>query len=702
LQATDRPGFVGRLGTYEIRREIGRGGMGLVFEGFDPALRRTVAVKVLSPLAAAGDAARGRFLREAQSAAALQHDNVVTVHAVDQVNGLPFLVMQHVAGESLADRLDREERLPLADVVRIGAQVARGLAAAHAKGLVHRDIKPANILLEDATGRARLADFGLARAVGDASLTSTGVVAGTPEFMSPEQAAGSAVDARSDLFSLGAVLHAACTGDSPFRDESPWLTLQRVRDREAVPLGQADPSLPEWFCAVIHRLLRKDPADRIPSAVELAELLEGSRSAATLPLPGATPRPAAGGPGPRGFRPRRAAALVGLLLLAAAGATWYLNRPREDPPQPDRPSEPDRPSPAGFVLAGQPHGYRQLGEAVAAARDGDVIEVHGDGPFPTPAVQTSGKRLTIRAGPRSRPVILAEVPGQLQSGPLLRTDADLRLDGLDVRWGIEVRPGMSEADLLSRCVIVSTRGQLTLAHCRVVTGRVNAPVGASGQEVVVKNCHFVAENGVGVFWRTRPAGRLSVQGCQFETRVALTVLAVAEAPRQPAATALLAANTFASDKGLQLLGDSRPRQPLEITARQNVFDHEQFVQLIGLRKPGVPRPEEMIDLLRSFVQWSEEANLYRHGCQYLVGSTPRRPAVMHSADVDGLAGWLKLWNLPPNRSVAGVIRFRERPGPSPTEPLRLDRVDDPSGPLPPAPGADADRLGPAGADAAGS
>src|SRR5262249_56793815 len=184
-----------------------------------------------------------------------------------------------------------------------------------------------------------------------------GVVAGTPEFMSPEQAVGAPVDARSDLFSLGVVLYAACSGASPFRGEAPFLTLQRVRDEEAVPLEQVDPSLPEWFCAVIHRLLRKDPADRIPSAVELAGLLERSRSAATLTLPGASLRTSTVGPRPRGFRPWWAAALVALLLLAALGVPRYLGRPRADPP------EPDRPSPTGFVIAGQPHTYRQLGEA---------------------------------------------------------------------------------------------------------------------------------------------------------------------------------------------------------------------------------------------------------------------------------------------------------------------------------------------------
>src|SRR5262249_40936085 len=144
-------------------------------------------------------------------------------------------------------------------------------------------------------------------------------------------------------------------------------------------------------------------------------------------------------------------------------------------------------------------------------------------------------------------------------------------------------------------------------------------------------------------------------------------------------------------------GDSRPRQPLKVTARQNVFDHEQFVHLIGLRKPSAPEPAELIDLLRSFVQWSEEANLYRRSCQYLVGSTAQRPKVVRSAGVEGLVGWLKLWGLPPNQSVARVIRYHERTGSSPREPLRLDGVDDPSGPVPQGVGADADRLGPGGA-----
>src|SRR5262249_8307999 len=211
---------------------------------------------------------------------------------------------------------------------------------------------------------------------------------------------------------------------------------------------------------------------------------------------------------------------------------------------------------------------------------------------------------------------------------------------------------------------VSTQGRLTLVHCRVATGRMNASVGASGRELVLKNCHLVAENGVGVFWRPRPGGRMSVEGCQLESRSALAVLAAADTPRPPAATAFLSANALSSDRGLQLLGDSRPRQPLKFTARRNIFDTDQFVQVLELQKPKPSRPAELIDLLRSFVQWSEEANVHRRGCQYLVWSPAQRPMVVHSADVEGLAGWLRLWNLPPTQSVAGVIRFRERTGPS--------------------------------------
>src|SRR5205814_9742171 len=174
-------------------------------------------IKVMAPQLAASATARRRFTREARAAAAVTHDHVVTIHAVEDAGPLPHIVMQFVAGTSLQDRLDRTGPLPLAEVLRIGMQTASGLAAAHAQGLVHRDVKPANILLENGVERVKLTDFGLARAADDASLTHSGQVAGTPAYMSPEQAEGKPVDARSDLFSLGSVLYAMLAGRPAFR-----------------------------------------------------------------------------------------------------------------------------------------------------------------------------------------------------------------------------------------------------------------------------------------------------------------------------------------------------------------------------------------------------------------------------------------------------------------------------------------------------
>src|SRR5579883_78871 len=232
LAPSDWPDSRGRLGSYEVKGVIGRGGMGIVLKAFDPALSRHVAIKVLSASLATSGAARRRFLREARAAAAVVHEHVVSVFAVDETAGLPFLVMEYVPGRSLQDRLDQQGPLAPLEILRIGMQTAAGLAAAHAQGLVHRDIKPANILLENGVERVKLTDFGLARAVADASLTQSGVITGTPNYMAPEQAKGEAVDHRADLFSLGSTVYAMCTGYPPFRAESAVAVLRRISDEE--------------------------------------------------------------------------------------------------------------------------------------------------------------------------------------------------------------------------------------------------------------------------------------------------------------------------------------------------------------------------------------------------------------------------------------------------------------------------------------
>lgn len=274
LESCEVPDTLGRLGEYEILEVIGRGGMGVVLKGFHRELGRYIAVKVMAPHLATSGAARQRFVREARATAAIVHPHVMPIHAVCTTARLPYLVMPFVACESLQQRIDRQGPLETIEILRIGMQAAQGLAASHAQGLVHRDVKPANILLEKGVDRVMLTDFGLARAADDASLTRTGVVTGTPQYMSPEQSRGESIDARSDLFSLGSVLYAICTGRAPFRAETTLAVLRRISDTQPRLIREVSPAVPEWLERIISRLQEKLPEHRFGSAAEVAELLE--------------------------------------------------------------------------------------------------------------------------------------------------------------------------------------------------------------------------------------------------------------------------------------------------------------------------------------------------------------------------------------------------------------------------------------------
>lgn len=284
LAPTDDPEMLGRVGEYEISGVVGVGGMGAVLKGFDKSLRRVVAIKVMAPHLAHSGSARTRFQREARAAAAITHDNVIDIYAVSEAAGLPYLVMPYARGPSLQKRIDEGGPLGVIEVVRIGRQIAAGLSAAHEQGLVHRDIKPANILLSDGIERLWITDFGVARAMDDASMTQTGVIAGTPQYMSPEQARGESVDHRSDLFSLGSVLYTACTGRPPFRSEAAYGILRRITDSDPRPIREINSDIPEWLCIIIARLLAKHPADRFENAGEVVELLDGCLAHLQQPL----------------------------------------------------------------------------------------------------------------------------------------------------------------------------------------------------------------------------------------------------------------------------------------------------------------------------------------------------------------------------------------------------------------------------------
>ena len=305
------------IGRYSLERELGRGGMGVVYLAREVRLDRPVAIKLLPPEYAARPELRDRFMREARTAARLSHPYIVPIHAVDEIDGFVFIVMAYVDGGTLAQRVASHGPLPPADVSRIMREVAWALAYAHAQGVVHRDIKPANILLEHGSGRAMVADFGIARLTETSGDTAVGVVMGTPEFMSPEQAMGEALDGRSDLYALAVVAWFALTAKLPF-------TAPTVQGVLALQLNQPAPSLvaegrgvPRPLAQVIDRCLRKDPADRFANGEALADALaEGLERRVEAPIP------------VRLFLDRRrmTALVVPLAFMPVLSSTWlYVN-----------------------------------------------------------------------------------------------------------------------------------------------------------------------------------------------------------------------------------------------------------------------------------------------------------------------------------------------------------------------------------------
>ena len=278
LEPSTKPGSIGRLGHYEVLEVIGHGAFGTVLRAFDEKLQRVVAIKVMAPEMAATSPARKRFLREAQASAAIRHEHVVSIYAVEE-KPLPYLVMEFIPGVTLQQRLDEHGPLDVTSVLRIGRQIAEGLAAAHAQDLIHRDIKPANILLETgAREMVKVTDFGLARAADDASVTQSGTIVGTPMYMAPEQAMGLKLDQRADLFSFGSVLYQMVSGRPPFRASTTLAVLKRLAEDTPRPIREIIPETPQWLCDIITKLHAKNPDERYQSAREIADVLANCES----------------------------------------------------------------------------------------------------------------------------------------------------------------------------------------------------------------------------------------------------------------------------------------------------------------------------------------------------------------------------------------------------------------------------------------
>ena len=331
--------------TYELGPEIGRGGMGIVYQARDRRLKRPVAIKLLPPEIAFRRDVRSRFLREAETAAQLGHPHIVPIYAVDEVGTLVYFVMAYVDGDNLARRLASRGPLPVADVRRCMQEVGEALAYAHARGVVHRDIKPDNILLDAIDGRALVTDFGIARAAsesGDLSrLTATGMALGTPAYMSPEQASGDRdLDARSDLYSLGIVAYQMLCGEPPFSGLATPALLVKHLAEAPVPIDQRRVDVPADLAAIVMRLLEKQPEHRFQSATELVQAVRSgvipaaTRSGTGAPIAG----PLADGRAAPGLSTYRAPAYTERTQLQSAAS---MAPPRSAPSAtPGRPAAP--------------------------------------------------------------------------------------------------------------------------------------------------------------------------------------------------------------------------------------------------------------------------------------------------------------------------------------------------------------------------
>jgi serine/threonine protein kinase len=374
-RSTD-PKAIGRIAAYEIYAVLGRGGMGVVLDAFDTVLHRRVAIKVLAPQLATSPTAHRRFLREARAAAGINHVNVVTVHAVDEHAGMPYLVMEYVAGRTLRERI-RLGPLDLATMLRIGAQIAAGLAAAHQHGVIHRDIKPANVLLEDGVERVKISDFGLALVLLDnTQASSADRPVGTPAYMSPEQVGGQRVDARSDLFSLGCVLYAMSTGKSPFQGSNTVFTARMVAEFDPPALHEVKRDTPRFLSDLVARLLHKDPNKRFLSAAEvrdlllahLAEVNQAPSDSLNRTVNAARPRPIR-----RRWLAAGSAGLVLLVALVAAGVYFWPppGSPALPPPQPPGPVV----KPLFTVAQAGDADHRSIAAALRAAGPGATIRI---------------------------------------------------------------------------------------------------------------------------------------------------------------------------------------------------------------------------------------------------------------------------------------------------------------------------------------
>ncbi|MEM6691950.1 MAG: serine/threonine-protein kinase [Planctomycetota bacterium] len=603
LEPSDDPDLIGRIAKYDVIDVLGHGGMGIVLKAVDRSLDRVVAIKFLLPEYIVGQSARERFIREAKTAAAIHHPNVVTIYAVEEHKDHSFLVMECVEGETLADRLDRCD-LSVDETMSVAVDLLRGLDAAHKLQLVHRDIKPSNVLIQKGTGVAKLSDFGLAKTVDDQQgLTVTGAIAGTPEFMSPEQASSQLpLDARSDLFSLGALLYTILAGESPFRADSTMATLRRVCDDQHKSLASLDTNAPHWFADIVDRLLQKRPSDRFQTAGEVLNAIESNRGNAESAQPSES------------NQGRLLLAGIGIIALIAIAGFGLWDQQNSDSsksgsqadeviletsaaPRVEALSPIKEP---GFYVDDKTQ-YGTLGEAVSAAKDKAVILVHGDQEFLLDDHLLIDKSLTIRAAKGSVPVFVAQTQGLR---PVISTQSELRIEGCQFRCKSEVTAMMS----LRRCMLSCRGGSLRISNCAFEMEGTNGCVGTDGA-AFLSNCRFDCVDGSGVLISPSRTKLCQIQNCQFKGRSGVSIAAQTDLLKP--ATLEISGCLFQTETAIHILDVQTSMPSLKIASTDNDFDVGDHVFGRSNMRESAGLSEAIEDTTRQFAWILDRGNRFQ-------------------------------------------------------------------------------------------
>lgn len=672
------PNEIARLGQYRILKRLGSGGMGIVFLAEDTILKRMVALKVLRPEIMSDLGAKKRFLKEAQAAARLKSDHVVVVYQVGEQDGVPFLAMEFLEGESLEQRFQRKKIASIEEVLNIGTQITDGLSAAHRSGLVHRDIKPANLWIEQSPQsalRVKILDFGLVRVLqNDDSISQSGVVVGTPNYMSPEQASGEIVDQRTDLFSLGCVMYRLATGHGAFQGWCFQSSLRAVIFEDPKPPVEWRSDLPQELSDLILKLLSKEPENRPQSADDVLSVLhelslstvDDSRHMSldngwhgTITIPPSNAATVTRRVEPRSVNPFASIGLVrtiaAAIVLIGLIATYQLSLPTaktypvagrvsattdevgsatisQVPERTDAATANEKDEnaavvgsveqPEPFVLLRESASERCFGTlmaAVAAAQNGDLIEIRGNDTYSCDKISLSPIRLRIRAGEGFRPRLAHGRPDKPADGYLLAGAGHLVLEGLDLE--LFTVPGTTASEILSQW------GSLYVAHCRFVVHGPATAIHSNVPNLVVRNSEFLITEDAwhGIQWyssKNAPGSRVHVDGCIFYTpRVptsgTTSAIRVFVTRELKPFSIEISNSTFLTMHSLSMVFLNVDEQTtlsagqfVGINLRNNIFANHLSVMNHTTRGDAILRADRIVAQSPRIFRWQQAANLF--------------------------------------------------------------------------------------------